>query len=369
MGCAAHKMWRHSEVRRAYQRGMALKPDEETQILLKLNFGAFCNDTGDFEQGKKLAEEILEIDPENRKVKGNLGFALLGLGDLRKGFEYYGFIADEIRRADYGAPEWRGEHCENLVVNLEQGVGDSISFAELIPEAAKMVDTLYVHCPPIIAPLMKRSFPEAVIRAAWDRREKLADLRQAPVGQLGEWCSYSGKPFLTPCPVRSDMWERHLASLDKPTWGIAWSGGVHGTAAHLREWVEDEVKILTEAYDVNWVSLQYRGNAYPGIEDYQWCTQSNDYDDAVSLVEGIRRTGGRVLCVQTAIAHVCGALGADCSVFIPSGYLNWRYSEANTPWYDSLKVIRQTGSWKQTLENFVRMDKWREPQMVLNSAC
>jgi len=54
-----------------------------------------------------------------------------------------------------------------------------------------------------------------------------------------------------------------------------------------------------------------------------------------------------VFCMQTAVAHLGGALGVPTMVCVPK-YSQWRYGNAQSsiPWYNSLKILRQVnGHW------------------------
>ena len=132
---------------------------------------------------------------------------------------------------------------------------------------------------------------------------------------------------------------------------------------YLREWLPKEVAILTEGIDVDWISLQYKGGTLPGITEYKWATQTQDYDDTAALVASL----DRVICIQTGVAHLAGGLGVPVTVFVPEGYVNWRY--ARDPWYASMDIVRQSGTWAQTLSAFVEETlECQAQQTVLNLA-
>ena len=170
--------------------------------------------------------------------------------------------------------------------------------------------------------------------------------------------SFHGKPYLKADPDRVLMWRALFATKQKPVIGIAWSGGMPQTGSKFRRMTLDDLLPVFRSVDAHWVCLQYK-DASAEIADfgkrhgvdlvqYPHATLTNDYDDTAALVEAC----DRVLCMQTAVAHLAGALGKQCHVFLPKNS-QWRYGEEGTDtlWYSSLKVIRQTkrGEWKDAI--------------------
>jgi ADP-heptose:LPS heptosyltransferase len=69
-----------------------------------------------------------------------------------------------------------------------------------------------------------------------------------------------------------------------------------------------------------------------------------------------------VICVDTAVAHVAGALGKPCWVLIPAFGTDWRWLQDRTgsPWYPgALRIFRQKtpDEWDDTVGEVVTMLK------------
>ena len=60
-----------------------------------------------------------------------------------------------------------------------------------------------------------------------------------------------------------------------------------------------------------------------------------------------------VVCNDTSLAHLAGALGIPCFVVLPYE-VNWRWHDdlSKCDWYDSLKLFRQKsgGDWGSAIE-------------------
>jgi ADP-heptose:LPS heptosyltransferase len=78
-----------------------------------------------------------------------------------------------------------------------------------------------------------------------------------------------------------------------------------------------------------------------------------DFADAAAVVAQL----DLVISVDTAIAHLAGALGKPCWVMLPATDNEWRWTHARTgpasPWYaDTMRAFRQTepGDWTQVVQ-------------------
>ncbi len=98
-----------------------------------------------------------------------------------------------------------------------------------------------------------------------------------------------------------------------------------------------------------------------GIRDIDWYSLQVDRPNdklpkhVVPLAVGFLETAGAILSldlvvsVDTAVAHIAGALGRPVWLFLPT-VADWRYHSAadSTPWYPSMRLFRQTqrGDWR-----------------------
>jgi ADP-heptose:LPS heptosyltransferase len=75
----------------------------------------------------------------------------------------------------------------------------------------------------------------------------------------------------------------------------------------------------------------------------------NDFADTAALVTAL----DLVITVDTAVAHLAGALGRPCWVLLPWIGCDWRWlrDRADSPWYDSVRLYRQPreGDWASVI--------------------
>lgn len=376
-GMACQDLWRHDEARRAYERGLTCA-DEDDKVLLLNNLCALSVDRGRFAEGKRYAEAALEVRPDHQKSLANLGFCQLGTREWNPGWKNYRHCLDTDWRHKivYGdEPEWDGSPGKTVVAYGEQGLGDEISFASMIPDAQKDCKRLIIDCDERLAGLFKRSFPGVSVYGTrrakelrWAKEDQQIDA-STPMGQLGEFYrltdeSFPGTPYLTPDPERVLMWKSLFESKGKPVIGIAWRGGIPKTGAKFRQWTLEELLPIFHSVDAHWVCLQYKPaqaeiarfrKDHPEVDlkEYPQATLTPDYDDTAGIVAAL----DMVVCMQTAVGHLAGALGVPAWVFVPQNS-QWRYGSSgdSIPWYNSLKVIRQAryGQWDDDIKRVAR---------------
>ncbi len=377
LGMAANDLWRDGEAERFYKKGLKWAKTDEQRSKLLVNLCAVLIDTGRFDEAEGVAEQALEYNPESPKSHANLGFCQLANRKWDVGWENYHYcLGSEWRpKTQYaGEPEWDGKGKGNIVLWAEQGLGDVISFASMVPDAldwASQNDSrIILDVDDRLQPLMQRTFPEAKVygtRGAkvldWDEEDQKIDY-SLPLGQLGEFFrttdeSFGDGVFLKPDPDRVLQWRSLFKPKKKPVIGIAWRGGIPRTGSKFRQWDLEQLLPLLKSVDAHWVSLQYKPAAkeiaefrkkHPKIDlvEYRHATLTNDYDNTVAMVEAL----DMVVCMQTAVVHVCGGLGKRCWAFVPRNS-QWRYGQSGEDfvWADSVRIMRQEnrGEWKKEI--------------------
>jgi hypothetical protein len=109
---------------------------------------------------------------------------------------------------------------------------------------------------------------------------------------------------------------------------------------------------------VNFVSLQkgageQEASAPPdGLSLYDLGPMIQDFSDSAAILESV----DLVISVDTAIAHLAGALGKKCWILLPSVDSDWRWlrTRVDSPWYPgSVRLFRQIegGDWSGLVED------------------
>lgn len=290
-----------------------------------------------FGEAARAYERALALgdDPVDR---ANYGMLLLGGGDFERGWPLH----DYRRRApDYAGlslpfPEWRGGDLEgrSLLIWPEHGFGDQIQFARYANLAAARGARVLLGATPELADLFAGLDAE-VFRLTGELEIPRPDL-WAPVmalpGLFGTTAqTIPGAPYLVAPPDRRAKW---AGAVPPGRVGVVWKGsGDNPNDANRSLPSLAAFAPLVEA-GAQLVDLQ---------------VPRGDFADTAAILEQL----DLVVTVDTAMAHLAGALGRPCWVLLPWSRCDWRWgrSGATTPWYPSLRLFRQPalGDWDSVM--------------------
>ena len=347
------------------QAALALPADAD----LSSNRGIALQQLGRFEEAIECYDRTISINPRHRAGRIHRALALLLAGDYARGWDEYEYrrLADDWAAPPMGVAEWQGEdlRSKSIYVYAEQGIGDEILFASCVPDLMTQSGRVMLECDPRLMPIFARSFPGI---AVYNRAQRLSGTHSPtavgadfmiPIGSLPRHfrpCAQSfpaRRSFLCADADLSAVMRERLAALPgRLRIGISWRGGTAKTGAADRSMRLEELLSLLQVPAVSWVSVQY-GDASAeiaamrerhGICVHEFPEALADYEQTAALVCAL----DLVISVQTSIVNLCGALGRPVWVAAPLNP-NWRYGlrTDSTPWYASVRVIRQKlpGDW------------------------
>jgi tetratricopeptide (TPR) repeat protein len=242
----------------------------------------------------------------------------------------------------------------------EQGVGDQLMFASMIPDLSTVAASIDCVCDPRLVRLFSASFGGVSVvepRAAKIDTDVLDTI--AAIGSLGgafrrHVGDFPGSPYLRPRPEVVDRWAARLGQRRQGLRiGLSWRGGTPATRGSARSLSFDQLEPVLNLPGCEFISLQYgdvteelasanRGRANP-VRSFT-AAEIGDFEDLAALVANL----DVVVSVQTALVHLAGAIGQTCLTLIPHTP-EWRYgaSGSSMPWYRSVRLYRQAepGAW------------------------
>lgn len=321
----------------------------------------------------------LSVDPNHAQAHWNRSLAFLETGDYLQGWPEYDWGLTAKVRVDRNytsakmppLPVWKGEKDAHVVIYGEQGIGDEILFASMIPDLMRDTKSIVFECHRKLHKLFANSFPTIDIyptredeMVTWPIITKNGiDTPRYPfthklaLGSLGRFyrnslSDFPGTPYLSPTPAAELHWNEELAKLPAgPKIGISWIGGHKKTRIEVRSIeLESLLPILKAGHEngAQFISLQYTPQedevlAFEkkhGIHIHQFpdAVYSSIYDDKAGLVANL----DLVITVCTSVVHLAGSMGVPTWVMTPSRPA-WRYRlDLDTvPWYARTVLFRQ----------------------------
>lgn len=356
---------RHDEAVASFEAALALRPGDPLYLN---NYGLALALAGRPEAALAAFDAALAVDPDHADAHWNRGVRLLTLGRFAEGWAEYehrwrvpAFLATSVGRMTpklraRTAPDLRVEDLRGrrvLVVD-EQGVGDVLMFASMIPDLQRDAGAVALVCEDRLAGLFANSFP-GVTLVAPDAAEAAAERAEVvlPIGGLARLYrnrleDFPGTPYLAARPQVRERWAERLgpkaAALRV---GISWRGGTAATGGEDRSIPLEAVTPLLALADCEFVSLQY-GDPAPEVAAVNARLarpvrlfapdEIADFEELAGLVQSL----DLVVSVQTALVHLCGALGAPCLAML-TRTPEWRYAAQpdTMPWYGSVRLVRQ----------------------------
>lgn len=347
------------------------------------NLGTYLSHMGDDKNAIIALDRAIECDPGNANARVNKGVINLSRGRLGEGWNDYAFRAQsdgdfKFRKLDLPWPRWNGEPLKDKRIFIwnEQGLGDEILHAGMIPEIAAEAEACLVACSPRLIGLFRRSMPgveflplDEVLR---DARRLTFDY-QASALDLGRWRrrAFNAFPnrlsYLRSDPLQTAQFRRRYFESAKETdllVGFSW----RSFASHIGDLKSPPVEFwrpLFDAADIKLVSLQYgpvdvleedmaqfrRVCGYAPMIDLSVDT-SGDFDPLAAQVGAL----DVLVTVSNTGAHLGGALGVPTWVFVPQGRAElwyWFRGRTYNPWYPVIRCIPQAGVKAADLLKFI----------------
>ncbi|CAG1003765.1 hypothetical protein RHDC4_03414 [Rhodocyclaceae bacterium] len=325
--------------------------------------GVFLASTKREEEAERCYRQALELDADYALASFNLAYLLLRQGRFEEGWrrldarDWYGPLQERL-----GLPRWQGEPLagRRLLIADEIGHGDMIQFGRYAAVLkAGGAARIGLMCQPALTELLATldgvdavfALDAEVDAAAWDF--------WSPALSLPRWCETrletipARLPYLQADPRRIVRWAAALPAGGLKA-GLVWRGNPRFENDADRSLPSLEVMApLGAVAGVHFVSLQKGAgedeavNPPPSLPLLNLGSRMENFADTAALMANL----DLVITVDTAAAHLAGALGKPCWVMLPDYKTDWRWltGREDSPWYPgAMRLFRQppTREWE-----------------------
>lgn len=351
---ALWRLGREPEAQTAAERALASAPKGHRALI---QVARLAHRRGELDVAEQWYEQAAALYPWKADTRVRLGMMLLGRGDFVRGWEEYGWMAyaapSIAHRPELDRPLWDGRPLtsERLLLFAEQGQGDAIQFARYLPWVARRAPRLTVACLGGVHRLFERLDPPIALHERYDALpEHDLWLPFAKLPQLihnGHPPPPMEGPYLSPAPDAVSEWSHRLGGGFKV--GLVWAGNPGHADDHRRSIPLATLTPLLGS-GPRFFSLQMGEPAKEsGTGDWggrltDLADEITDFQDTAAILANL----DLLITVDTATAHLAGALGRPAWVMLPR-VADWRWLQEGerSIWYPTLRLFRQTtaGEW------------------------
>jgi Flp pilus assembly protein TadD len=321
--------------------------------------------------------QALALVPTYATARFHLACLLLRQGRFQEGWQAFesrdrGSSARPCRTMPL--PEWRGEPLsgKRVLVCSEGGAGDMIQFCRYLPWLKERgAANVSLVCEPALVRLMQTldGVDDVYSLAAPPSHDRfdvqtlplsLPGLFQTGLESIPDNVPYLRPPVATaPPPGAQATWSPTATETERTCLrvGLAWRDDATyaqdpaRSLRHLRMLAR-----LGDLPDIEFVSLQSGDAAREVLElPDTFAVQPGlpaqaDFADCAAAIDSL----DLVIAVDTAVAHLAGALAVPCFLLLPAHQTDWRWmkNRSDTPWYPTTRLFRQppNASWAPVID-------------------
>jgi tetratricopeptide (TPR) repeat protein len=318
----------------------------------------------------------LVSNPEFAEARFVESLVKLTLGDFTAGWSAYESrwqtAAFAPHNRDFTRPLWLGGEPlagKTILLYAEQGYGDTIQFVRYAPRVVALGASVILEVQPELTRLMATAFEDIEVIAhgqplpAFDLQCPLMSLPLAFRTQLAT--IPAGVPYLMPPAADVAAWPQRLPGRP-PRVGLAWAGDRWHKNDANRSMRLSALRPLFDLPQLQFVSLQQEvcsqdGQVlcgHPGL-----IATAGPFRDFAQTAAAITQLDA-VIAVDTAVAHLAGAMGKPLFLLLPFGAdFRWLRERPDSPWYPTARLFRQQAfdDWGRALDGLCQeLKRWAE---------
>lgn len=340
-----------------YDAALQTAPDA---AAVHANKGVALHELGRFDDALAAYDRALLLDPDDAECRRNRAMTLLLLGRFDEGWRAYEARWRTVRFKSEprvsNKPRWTigvEEPGASVLVQAEQGLGDTIQFVRYAPLLAARNMHVILQCPRPLTRLMRSVAGIIQVIEPGDPvpgHDFHIPMMSLPGAFATDQATIPADvPYLSVAESDVTAWRNRLGTGSGARIGLVWKG----SAQHPRDQVRSPglapLLPLLDLPGATFVSLQKDGgdrdiavHGADGIVDVT--AELTDFAATAALVQGL----DLVITCDTAVGHLAGALGRPVAMLLPQvPEWRWLLDRDDTPWYPTMRLFRQKepGDW------------------------
>jgi hypothetical protein len=328
------------------------------------NLGIALKDQGKYDQALELYRTAIRLKPDYADAHWNLALVLLRMGQFKEGLIEYEWRT-KVRTLKPLPPlkqiRWNGQPLagKSIVLYPEQGFGDAIQFIRYLPLIEQRGGRVVVAVAPELRRIFDRSYPSVQMvnfGSQFPAVEMECPLVSLPLAFSTDLNSIPAQiPYLKTDPALVEKWQARLGNREgKLRVGISWAGNPAHHNDRNRSMIPADLLSLAETKHATFYSLQKdKGPAKtlpPALDLIDLIPELTDFAETAAMIQNL----DLVISVDTAVAHLAGAIGKSVWVLLPL-VPDWRWMQdrPDTPWYPTMRLFRQRsiGDWSAVIQD------------------
>jgi tetratricopeptide (TPR) repeat protein len=382
-GGALYRLGRLDQALASCDRAINLKPGYTDAYLRR---GAILHALLRLDDAVTSYGEVIARDPLHPQAHLNSAYSRLLKGDFAGGLRQAEWRKHDpalYGRRDDPRPEWTGAEDiagKTVFLHWEQGYGDTLQFCRYAKLIAARGARVIMSAQDALVSLLASLDPGVAVIGGDQAPPDFdfhAPLMSLPLIFKTDLASIPGEvPYLRPPPEARARWRETLGAKSRPRVGLTWQSGFHPDRpqfwhANARRDISLADMAGVNLPGIEFVSLQKERYGEERYGDAilnsskspaaarSWTELSiaspylsyhspylSDFAETAAVIANL----DLVITVDTAVAHLAGALGAPVWLLLPL-VPDWRWllERDDSPWYPTMRLFRQT-----------RRDDWPE---------
>lgn len=372
LGIAYRNINQYENSLKAYERALLINPKH---VSLHFNLGNLYDLMNDTQKAIEYYEKALEYntDPDDIDILYFLSISYIKAKNFKKGLPLHEYrpsrpFAIFCQESTYpeqmkGKPFWGGSDMKDktIFVYYESALGDTIMYARYLPLLKdKFKKVLFKPQVCFIDLFRENNYGAEIVDNRMLPSELVFDVHMPlmtipfVLNHFKEEDIPFPEGYIKANAEKVKEYKEKYFNNNKYKIGIKWMGNLDNDHSRIIT-IESFFKLFdipnTQFYSVQKGDGEEELNKIP--KEYNVIDLAdtfNNFSDTAAAIENM----DLVICNDTSIAHLAGAMGKPCWILLPF-VQNWRWHTdiSYSPWYNSVKLFKQKelGNWDEVFDN------------------